>query len=109
MASSFWRLNGPSRGAGRLGPPFQAPGTAGADRPPSGKRPGEGEVIGTSRFIGPIVRYQSYTPGSDAEGDIDAMSTWAGQSVGLVSKPQSAADIVREIAEQADSILRRLP
>lgn len=78
-------------------------------RPPSGKRPGEGEVIGTSRSIGPIVRYQSYTPGDDAEGDIDAMSLWAGQSVGLVSKPQSAADIVREIAEQADSILRRLP
>jgi NAD(P)H-dependent flavin oxidoreductase YrpB (nitropropane dioxygenase family) len=78
-------------------------------RPPSGKRPGEGEVIGTSRSIGSIVRYQSYTPGADAEGDIDAMSLWAGQGVGLVSNPQSAADIVREIAEQADSILRRLP
>ncbi|MFL6826976.1 MAG: NAD(P)H-dependent flavin oxidoreductase [Bradyrhizobium sp.] len=78
-------------------------------RPASGKRPGEGEVIGTSKSAGPIVRYQSYTPGADAEGDIDAMSLWAGQSVGLVSKAQSAADIVREIAEQADSILRRLP
>jgi len=78
-------------------------------RPPSGKRPGEGEVIGTSKSVGPIVRYQSYTPGADSEGDIDAMSLWAGQSVGLVSKTQSAADIVREIAEQADSILRQLP
>jgi NAD(P)H-dependent flavin oxidoreductase YrpB (nitropropane dioxygenase family) len=78
-------------------------------RPASGTRPGEGEVIGTSKSAGPIVRYQSYTPGADAEGDIDAMSLWAGQSVGLVSKAQSAADIVREIAEQADSILRRLP
>jgi NAD(P)H-dependent flavin oxidoreductase YrpB (nitropropane dioxygenase family) len=77
-------------------------------RPASGKRPGEGEVIGTSKSAGPIVRYQSYTPGADAEGDIDAMSLWAGQSVGLVSKMQSAADIVREIAEQADSILREL-
>jgi NAD(P)H-dependent flavin oxidoreductase YrpB (nitropropane dioxygenase family) len=37
-----------------------------AGRPPSGKRPGEGEVIATSRTSGPIVRYQSYTPGSDA-------------------------------------------
>ena len=80
-----------------------------AGRPASGKRPGEGEVIGTSKSVGPIVRYQSYTPGADAEGDIDAMSLWAGQSVGLVSETQSAADIVREIAEQADSILRRLP
>src|SRR5436190_5464567 len=43
-----------------------------AGRPSSGKRPGQDEVIATSRSIGPIVRYQSYTPGSDAEGDIDA-------------------------------------
>src|SRR5262249_45343395 len=32
-----------------------------AGRPPSGRRPGEGEVIATSRSVGPIVRYQSYT------------------------------------------------
>jgi NAD(P)H-dependent flavin oxidoreductase YrpB (nitropropane dioxygenase family) len=46
--------------------------------PPSGKRPGEGEIIGGSPASGPIVRYQSCTPGADAEGDIDAMSLWAG-------------------------------
>jgi NAD(P)H-dependent flavin oxidoreductase YrpB (nitropropane dioxygenase family) len=79
-----------------------------AGRPPSGKRPGEGEVIGTSESVGPILRYQSYTPGADAEGDIDAMSLWAGQSVGLVSKLQSAGDIVREIAGDAEVILRGL-
>jgi NAD(P)H-dependent flavin oxidoreductase YrpB (nitropropane dioxygenase family) len=79
-----------------------------AGRPPSGKRPGEGEVIATSRVSGPIVRYQSYTPGSDAEGDIDALSLWAGQSVGLLSKVQSAGDIVREIADEARLVLQRL-
>ena len=79
-----------------------------AGRPPSGKRPGEGEVIATSRSAGPIVRYQSCTPGRDVEGDIDALSLWAGQSVGLVSKVQPAADIVREIADEARSILQRL-
>jgi len=79
-----------------------------AGRPLPGKRPGEGEVIATSRSIGPIVRYQSCTPGNDAEGDIDALSLWSGQSVGLVSKVQSAATIVREIADEAASILRRL-
>jgi len=79
-----------------------------AGRPLPGKRPGEGEVIATSRSQGPIVRYQSYTPGNDAEGDIDALSLWSGQSVGLVSKVQSAATIVREIADEAASILRRL-
>ena len=76
--------------------------------PPSGKRPGEGEVIATSKTVGSIVRYRSYTPGPDAEGDIEAMSLWAGQSVGLVSKLQSAGDIVREIAEQAKATLRQL-
>jgi NAD(P)H-dependent flavin oxidoreductase YrpB (nitropropane dioxygenase family) len=38
-----------------------------AGRPASGHRPGEGEVIATSRSSGPIVRYQSYTPVTDTE------------------------------------------
>jgi NAD(P)H-dependent flavin oxidoreductase YrpB (nitropropane dioxygenase family) len=79
-----------------------------AGRPASGQRPGEGEVIATSKSAGPIVRYRSYTPGSDTEGDVDAMSLWAGQSVGLVSNLQSAGDIVREITEQARVVLRHL-
>lgn len=75
--------------------------------PPSGERPGEGEVIAKSS-VGPIVRYRSYTPGPDTEGDIDAMSLWAGQSVGLVSKLQPAGEIVREIIAEAEMILKRL-
>ena len=79
-----------------------------AGRPPSGARPGEGEVIATSRASGPIVRYQSYTPGADAEGDIEALALWAGQGVGLVSRVQPAGEIVHEIADEARTILRRL-
>src|SRR5215216_429618 len=75
---------------------------------PIGKRPDEGEVIATSQSVGPIVRYQSYTPGADAEGDIDALALWAGQSVGLVSRRQPAGDIVREISQEAQTILGRL-
>jgi NAD(P)H-dependent flavin oxidoreductase YrpB (nitropropane dioxygenase family) len=76
--------------------------------PPTGKRPGEGEVIGKTQSGGAIVRYQFCMPSLDTEGDIDAMPLWAGQSVGLVSKLQSAADIVREIAEEARMIVGRL-
>ncbi|MBR0795164.1 nitronate monooxygenase [Bradyrhizobium jicamae] len=79
-----------------------------AGKPVSGKRPGEGEVVATSKTGGPIVRYQSVTAGPDAEGDIDALSLWAGQGVGLVSRVQPAAEIVREIAEEARLVLRRL-
>jgi nitronate monooxygenase len=78
-----------------------------AGKPPSGERPGEHELVATSQSRGPIVRYQTATPPADATGDIDALSLYAGQSVGLVDKAQSAADIVREIAEDAKKALRR--
>ncbi len=76
--------------------------------PESGKRPGEGEIVATSKSRGSIVRYRSYTPAADAEGDIDALSLWAGQSVALVNKVQPAAEIVREIHTEACAILNRL-
>jgi NAD(P)H-dependent flavin oxidoreductase YrpB (nitropropane dioxygenase family) len=79
-----------------------------AGRPKTGARPGEGEVVATSKSRGPIVRYRSYTPGADAEGDIDALSLWAGQGVGLVHRVQPAAEIVREIISEAQIILDRL-
>lgn len=79
-----------------------------AGRPAKGKRPGEGEVVATSKSRGEIVRYQIYTPAADADGDIDALSLWAGQSVALVHKIQPAAEIVREIDSEARAILLRL-
>lgn len=78
-----------------------------AGRPRPGERPGEGEVVATSPR-GAIVRYASATPRADVEGDIDALSLWAGQGVGLVTRVQTASEIVREIAEEARSALHRL-
>ncbi len=77
-------------------------------RPVPGARPGEGEVIAVSRSLGTIARYRAYTPAPDSEGDIDALSMWAGQGVGLVNKMQPAGEIVREIYEEAAAILRSL-
>ena len=77
-----------------------------AGRPPSGKRTGEGEQIAETPQGG-IVRYSCVTPQPDAVGDIDNLSLWAGQGVGLVHSLQSAAEIVREIADEAGSALRR--
>ena len=65
-------------------------------------------MIARSRSLGEIVRYQSSTPGADFEGDIDALSLFAGQSVGLVSEIKPAGDIVREIVAQAQSTLGKL-
>jgi NAD(P)H-dependent flavin oxidoreductase YrpB (nitropropane dioxygenase family) len=77
-------------------------------RPPPGMRPGEGDVIATSKTRGDLVRYRSYTVGPDTSGDLEALSMWAGQSVGIVKKIQPAGDIVREITSDAEAILRRL-
>jgi NAD(P)H-dependent flavin oxidoreductase YrpB (nitropropane dioxygenase family) len=48
------------------------------------------------------------TPAADIEGDVDALSLWAGQSVGLIKKLQPAAEIVREIQAEATAILKKL-
>jgi nitronate monooxygenase len=79
-----------------------------AGRPATGKRPGEGDVVATSKSRGPIVRYRSVPPAADTEGDIDALALYAGQSAALVHETQSAAEIVREIDSEAQAILLRL-
>jgi NAD(P)H-dependent flavin oxidoreductase YrpB (nitropropane dioxygenase family) len=76
--------------------------------PPSGERPGEGEVVANSPSRGEMVRYRSRTPGSDFTGDIEAMSMWAGQGLSSVCRVQPAAEIVREIVEDAMARLRQI-
>jgi NAD(P)H-dependent flavin oxidoreductase YrpB (nitropropane dioxygenase family) len=76
-----------------------------AGRPPSGERPGEGETVATWSDGQPIVRYESESPQIGATGDIEAMSMWAGQSVGLVHDVRTAAEIVRQLADEAEAAL----
>ena len=44
-----------------------------------------------------IVRYEPAPPMAGTTGEIEALSMWAGQSVALARKPQSAAEIVTEL------------
>ncbi|MEX0283133.1 MAG: NAD(P)H-dependent flavin oxidoreductase [Paracoccaceae bacterium] len=76
-----------------------------AGRPPTGQRPGEGEVILRSPQGSDVVRYQSSTPKPDMEGSVEASSMWAGQGLAQVRKVQPAAEIVQEIAEEARRII----
>ena len=79
-----------------------------AGRPPSGQRPGEGAIIARSPSRGEADRYRSYTPGPDTVGEIEPLSLWSGQGVALVRKVQPAAEIVREMNDNAKVILSRL-
>jgi len=55
-----------------------------AGRPESGKRPGEGDVIGT-RDGSEVVRYSSIMPTAQFDGELELASLWAGESCELVN------------------------
>jgi nitronate monooxygenase len=71
-----------------------------AGRPPAGSRPGEGDQVATRPNGSGIPRYASATPVEGMDGDIDAMSLWAGQSVALARRVQPAAEIVAELVSR---------
>ena len=71
-----------------------------AGRPPDAQRPGIGDVIAHFASGEEIVRYEPAPPMAGTTGDIEALSMWAGQSVGLARQTQSAADIVKELTSR---------
>jgi nitronate monooxygenase len=71
-----------------------------AGRPDVGERPGEGEEIARWPDGVPIVRYAATTPAEGVDGDIEAMSLWAGQGVALAHRVQHAAEIVAELVSR---------
>lgn len=79
-----------------------------AGRLPPGSRPGEGAAVATRASGKHIVRYEAASPRYDHEGDIEAMSLWAGQGVGIVQRVQPAAGIVAEIMAEADAVVAAL-
>ncbi|MGD0441100.1 MAG: nitronate monooxygenase [Acidimicrobiales bacterium] len=68
-----------------------------AGRPPQGNRPGEGDIIAHFASGEEIARYEPAAPMVGTTGDIEAIPLWAGQSVALARRPQSAAEIVADL------------
>lgn len=66
-----------------------------------------GEVATPSGDRVPVRRFQKLTVTRHVSGAIEAMPHWAGESVGGVRSAQPAAGIVRELAEDAERLLRR--
>ena len=71
----------------------------------------EGDVVG-ERVLGdgtrvPVPRFSVSIPLDTTTGAVEAMSLWAGESVSGVTRVQPAAEIVRELAEGAERLLRR--
>jgi NAD(P)H-dependent flavin oxidoreductase YrpB (nitropropane dioxygenase family) len=72
----------------------------------------DGPIVGegVSFYTGvayPIERFGCDTARAEYQGEIAAMSLWAGESVGGITRVQPAADIIREIVDEAEQLLRR--
>lgn len=79
-----------------------------AGRPPTGQRPGEDDVIAHDAEGWPIVRYASSSAAAGATGEIEALSLWAGQGVGLIDGVKSARAIIEETVTDAAATLAAL-
>jgi nitronate monooxygenase len=79
-----------------------------AGRPPSGSRPGENDEPASRPDGSPINRYASSTPTAAMVGNIEPLSHWAGQGVGLVTREESAAAIVSSIVSEAEDVMKAL-
>jgi len=66
-----------------------------------------GEVLSSSGDRVPVRRFQKLTITRHVSGAIEAMPNWAGESVGGVTRIQPAAEIVRDLAEEAERLLQR--
>jgi NAD(P)H-dependent flavin oxidoreductase YrpB (nitropropane dioxygenase family) len=70
----------------------------------------EGDAVGEIAVAGErlaVPRFGVASPISSASGAVEAMALYAGQGVGAVRARQPAAEIVRELVEGAEQLLRR--
>ncbi len=78
-----------------------------AGRPPSGRRPGEGEPVARQSDGTVLLRYSDNGPAPGASGDIEATCHYAGQSAGLVRDILPAGALVKRIVAEAEATLAR--
>jgi nitronate monooxygenase len=76
-----------------------------AGSPPSGRRPGENDIVAHGAAHTPIPRYSVQPPSTDVEGNVEAMALYAGQGVGLVNTAAPAAMIISKIIQDAQVLL----
>lgn len=80
-----------------------------AGRPPPGKRPGEGTIIGRVPLAGQsieVVRHSVMPPLPGFEGDAEYFCLYAGESCTLVNDIRPAAHIVRDVIREAEDVGR---
>lgn len=67
----------------------------------------QSEFVGKKADGTPIRRFEPLTVTKSVTGAIEAMPHWAGESVDGVKKVQPAAEIIRELVDDCEKLLRR--
>jgi nitronate monooxygenase len=77
-----------------------------AGEPAPGARPGEDDVVARTHDGTGIRRYATPPPSvAVTAGEPEAMALYAGQGVGLITRQEPAADIVRRLMREAEQAL----
>jgi NAD(P)H-dependent flavin oxidoreductase YrpB (nitropropane dioxygenase family) len=82
-----------------------------AGRPASGQRPGEGTIVGTFSLAGTSMetpKYSAMAPLSGFVGDMEQVALYAGESCNFVNDIKPAAQIVQEVAREAEEVFEQL-
>ena len=79
-----------------------------AGRPGAGSRPGETDAVATRPDGTRIERYTSATPNVALDGEIEALSMWAGQGVYSVRETEPASRIFQRLVAESQARLRDL-
>jgi nitronate monooxygenase len=66
--------------------------------PPSGRRPGEGDIVARLKTGSPVRRYDVMPPNTDMSGDPVDCCLYAGTGVGKITEVRSAGLLVKELS-----------
>lgn len=74
----------------------------------------KGDIVGQRRLLStgemaPAHRFESFTMTTETTGTLRAMPHWAGESVGGVKVVKPAAAIIKELVDEAETLLRKWP
>jgi nitronate monooxygenase len=66
-----------------------------------------GAVVGTSPDGSPVVRHSTNPPSRGTTGNIGAMALYAGQGLDTINQVTPAAEVIRQLADGAEALLRQ--
>ena len=72
------------------------------------RKPTDRKLAPYESGVQPVPKWLIAPPDKTATGNIAAMALYAGQSVSAVAKIQPAAEIVKELANAAETLLQKL-